>query len=43
MNLIEMWIYRAYNHFFASIGAVVANDYAEKIKECLDKDEAGAS
>ncbi|SEQ02509.1 Glycosyl hydrolase family 115 [Lachnospiraceae bacterium NE2001] len=38
MNLIEMWIYKAYNHFFASIGAVVANTYADKIKECLDKD-----
>ena len=38
MNLIEMWIYRAYNHYFASIGAVVANDYAEKIKNALDYD-----
>ena len=39
MNLIEMWIYRAYNHAFASIGATVANTYAEKIKECLDIDK----
>ena len=38
MNLIEMWIYRAYNHYFASIGAVVANDYAEKIKYTLNYD-----
>jgi len=38
MNLIEMWIFRAYNHYFAAIGATVANDYAEKIKKCLDKD-----
>ena len=39
MNLIEMWIYRAYNHYFASIGAVVANDYAEKIKAALIYDK----
>ena len=38
MNLIEMWIYRAYNHYFASIGANVANDYAEKIKYALSRD-----
>ncbi|MBR3041708.1 MAG: glycosyl hydrolase 115 family protein [Eubacterium sp.] len=38
INLIEMWIYRAYNHYFASIGAVVANDYAEKIKAALTYD-----
>ena len=39
MNLIEMWIYRAYNHYFASIGVVAANDYAEKIKECIERDK----
>lgn len=38
LNLIKLWIYRAYNHFFASIGALAANDYGKKIKDSLEKD-----
>ncbi|MBO4864246.1 MAG: glycosyl hydrolase 115 family protein [Eubacterium sp.] len=39
MNLIKLWIMRAYDHYFASIGAVVANDYADEIRKCLAKDD----
>jgi len=38
LNLIKMWLMRAYDHYYASIGAVVANDYAQKIKDALDTD-----
>ena len=39
LNLIKMWIYTAYNHYLAKIGAVAANDYSEKITKALDRDE----
>ncbi|MCR4585133.1 MAG: glycosyl hydrolase 115 family protein [Lachnospiraceae bacterium] len=38
MNLIRMWIYSAYNHYYASLGLVAANDHAEKVKKCLKLD-----
>lgn len=40
MNLHRMWAYTALNHFLASRGALIANDYAEKVRECLRRDEA---
>ena len=38
LNLIEMWINKGYNHYYAGIGAVCANDFAEKIKDALAYD-----
>ena len=38
MNLIEMWIFRAYNHYFASVGALVANDYGDKVRLSMERD-----
>ena len=38
-NLVQMWIYAEYNHFFASIGAVRANRYAEDIRKALAADK----
>ena len=40
MNLHQMWAYTALNHFMASRGAMIANEYAEKVRECLRRDEA---
>ena len=42
MNLHRMWAYTALNYFLASRGALIANDYAEKVRECLRRD-AGAA
>ncbi len=39
MNLMKMWITCGRNHYFASLGAVVANDYADQTRECLRMDE----
>ena len=39
INLIRMWIYTAYNHYLAGIGAVAANRYNDKVTEALDHDE----
>lgn len=39
MNLLEMWLCRTYDHFYASIGAVKANDYAKRISQCMQKDK----
>ena len=38
-NLIKMWIYSGYDKYFAGIGAICANDYAENVKKCLIKDK----
>ena len=40
MNNIRMWINSAYNHHFASLGLVAANDHAEKVKACFERDTA---
>ncbi len=40
MNNIRMWIHSAYNHHFASLGLVAANDHAETVKKCLERDTA---
>ena len=39
MNLVKLWIYRSLNHYYASIGAVIANDYAELMKKALKRDK----
>lgn len=39
MNLLCMWIYRGYNHFFAGKAALVANDYGKAMLECISRDE----
>ncbi|MCR5367730.1 glycosyl hydrolase 115 family protein [Eubacterium sp.] len=39
MNLVKMWIYRGFNHYFASIGACVANDFGDNVKRALSIDE----
>ncbi|MBR3305867.1 MAG: glycosyl hydrolase 115 family protein [Lachnospiraceae bacterium] len=38
MNLIRMWVFTGLNHYYASIGAVIANDYADKVRDTLKKD-----
>lgn len=37
-NLVRMWIYTSFNHYYSRIGAVAANRYGALIKECLDRD-----
>ena len=37
-NASDMQLYAGKNSFFAKMGAVCANDYAEKIKACIEKD-----
>ena len=39
LNLLKMWILCGKNHYFASIGAVVANTYADQVRECLRMDQ----
>ncbi len=39
MNLIKLWMYRVYNHYFAGVGAIVANKYSDMMAAALDKDE----
>lgn len=39
LNLYKMQIYAGLNHYFAQIGAMAANVYADKIKECLRRDK----
>lgn len=39
MNLVKLWIYRGYNHYYASIGAVIANEYGRLMKEALRRDK----
>ncbi|MBR6257763.1 MAG: glycosyl hydrolase 115 family protein [Lachnospiraceae bacterium] len=38
LNLIKMWIMRGFNHYYASVGSVAANDYAQKIKDAMKTD-----
>ncbi|MCR5250138.1 MAG: glycosyl hydrolase 115 family protein [Lachnospiraceae bacterium] len=37
-NLIRLWITRARNHYFASLGLIEANRYAKRIPELLERD-----
>ena len=39
LNLVRMWILCGRNHYFASIGAVIANTYGDQVKECLRMDQ----
>ncbi|MDO5157035.1 MAG: glycosyl hydrolase 115 family protein [Eubacteriales bacterium] len=39
MNLLCMWIYRSFNHFFAGKSAIVANDFGQKMLACMKRDE----
>ena len=39
MNLIKMWIYTAYNHYFASLGLAAANDYGQKVILAMKEDD----
>lgn len=39
MNQLQMQIYGGKNEWYAKQGRVIANDYADKIKQCLEKDE----
>lgn len=39
MNYICMCLYRGWNHFTAAKGLVIANQFAEKIQECMELDE----
>ena len=40
MNLVQLWIYRSFNHYLAEVGTIAANDYKDKIIECLERDRA---
>ena len=40
MNVLRMQLYSGKNQWFARMGAVVANTYAKKVKECYDYDTA---
>jgi hypothetical protein len=39
MNLIKMWIYTAYNHYFATLGLAAANDYGQKVLVAMKEDK----
>ena len=39
LNLLEMWLCADLGHRFAEIGAVCANDYADRVEQCLARDE----
>lgn len=39
LNYICMCLFRSWNHFAAKKGLVIANRFADKIRECLDIDE----
>ena len=38
MNLVKLWIYRGFNHYYASIGAVMANEYGRLMREAIRTD-----
>lgn len=40
MNYICMCLYRGWNHFAAQKGLVIANQFAEEIRRCMEKDES---
>ena len=39
MNQLQMQLYGGKNEWYAKQGRVMANEYADKIKECLERDE----
>ncbi len=40
MNVLRMQLYSGKNQWYAKLGALVANTYAKKVKECYDYDKA---
>ncbi|MBR6044529.1 MAG: glycosyl hydrolase 115 family protein [Ruminococcus sp.] len=38
LGLIELWLCRILNRYFASVGAVCANSYGERMKVCFERD-----
>lgn len=38
LNLLEMWLCADLGHHFAQMGAVCANDYADRVERCLARD-----
>ncbi len=40
MNLISLWLCRDFNHYYASIGALAANVYADMMEQMLKADES---
>lgn len=38
MNLVEMQILAGWNHYYANLGAVCANDYVDEVERCMEQD-----
>lgn len=38
MNLVKMQILAGWNHYYANIGAVCANDYVDEVERCMEQD-----
>lgn len=38
VNVSDMQLYAGLNHFYARMGAVMANDYADKVRQCIAAD-----
>lgn len=39
MNMLKMWLYTGLNHFYAKRSMLIANEYGERINECIKKDK----
>lgn len=38
MNLVKMQILVGWNHYYANLGAVCANDYVDEVERCMEQD-----
>ena len=38
MNLLKMQILAGWNHYYANLGAVCANDYVDEVERCMEQD-----
>ena len=38
MNLVKMQILAGWNHYYANLGAVCANDYGDEVERCMEQD-----
>ena len=38
MNLVKMQILAGWNHYYANLGAVCANDYVDEVERCMEQD-----
>lgn len=38
MNLVKMHILAGWNHYYANLGAVCANDYGDEVERCMEQD-----